>query len=491
VLRSLGLVVGGGRWTALSSLMRCGRAALWRWPLLCSGAGTVGVPSTLCGRGWWARWPAGAERRWRAGAMASRCTAPSASSLASTSTSSCGSSGGSLTSTSDSAVPAPTICGAAAGCNGPTGSRASVAASTPLPDDLHRRLRRIGVARTHRLPATVDGYLADYFEQYATEVRIYRQAVVASRALRAVGQEPGDEPISGRPKERRPRRRRDDGIPRAAPRVEGAVSARRRRRGAARHARRAKKPLAEDFGGLLTRTCFAVARVAARHEAVMQAGRVKVAAVNNEQCFVIHASRTPCVTWVATVDGEPLFLCSCSGRPESEEFVVQMKLRKSSTCKHAASLRIAHKTLAAELAFEGLRALYATRPAMARAQVAMSVEPAAYHVAALTSEDALYAAVVDSVWAVVEKPGENAVSQAVFCHYPPCRSRSRRCGHALTVNPLQENRDSGDELIQDMEDAEELAAAELAARTACAPFQDDDVPCRSRNLLPFSEEVRQ
>jgi len=337
----------------------------------------------------------------------------------------------------------------------------------------------------------VDGYLTDYFEQHATEVSIYHKAVVASRALRAVGQEPGDEPLPGPPKERRPRRRRDNGIPRAAPRFESAASARRRRRGAARTASRANKVSAKEIGGLLTRTCFAVAGVAARHEAAMQAGGVKVAAVNNGQCFVIHGSRKPCVTWVATVDGEPLFLCSCSGRRESEAFVVQMKLRKSSTCKHAAGLRIAHENLAAELSVDGLRALYAARPAMATERVAVAVEPTAYHVAVLSSEGALYAAVVDSVWAVVEKPGKNAVSQAVFCHYPPCRSKSRRCGHALTVNPLQGNKDGGDELIKDMENAEEVAAAELAARMASSPFRDVDVPRRSRNLLPCSEEVRQ
>jgi len=65
------------------------------------------------------------------------------------------------------------------------------------------------------------------------------------------------------------------------------------------------------------------------------------------------------------VNGEPLFLCSCSGRRDSKAFVFQVKFQKSTTCKHVAGLRIAHEYLASELRVDGLGALHAARPTMA------------------------------------------------------------------------------------------------------------------------------
>jgi len=121
----------------------------------------------------------------------------------------------------------------------------------------------------------------------------------------------------------------------------------------------------------------------------------------------------------------------------------------------------------------------------------VAVEPAAYDVVGLTSQGALHGAVVDLAWDPVEKPGKNVVSRAVFFHYPPCCSKGRQCGHALTVNALQGRTNGGDELLNAMENAEEVTVAELAARMAPSTSRGVQIPRRSRNPLPFSEEVRQ
>jgi len=71
----------------------------------------------------------------------------------------------------------------------------------------------IGVPHMHRLPANVKGHLKDSCEQHAAEVSFYSQAMVALRALSAVGETPGDEPLSCQLKQPRPLRLRDKGIP--------------------------------------------------------------------------------------------------------------------------------------------------------------------------------------------------------------------------------------------------------------------------------------
>lgn len=359
-----------------------------------------------------------------------------------------------------------------------------------MPRDLVRRLRRIGLAGTLQLPARVSDFLTENFHQNSTEVSIYQQAIAATRALRAAGHDVGEDPLDGAPRAPRGRRQnRSRGIPRAAPAPESPSAGRRRRRGAARQKSRTDKASSKELGELLTASCFAEAGIGAPLSAVVQVSSSRVTAVSSGQAYVVHGSQKPCVTWVALVDDSPLFLCSCSGRRESESFVVRMKLHKSSSCKHAAGLRIAHNRLATALSLVDLPSLYGTHPALASEKGAVAAQPEAAFIASKPQDGALYAAVVDSVWAVVEKPGKNAVSQAVFCHYPPCRSKSRRCGHALTVNPRQAEPDDAD-LVKDLEGAEEAAAKELADRLAASPFRDVDVPRRSRNLLPCSEEVR-
>jgi len=366
-------------------------------------------------------------------------------------------------------------------------SSSSFSLGEPLPEVHHG-----GTAETLLVPCSVRNFLDEYFEANQSSKSIYHQAVVASRAIRSVGEETGAEPLHGpeaRPSTKSARaQRRADAAGRASSPSPSNASLRRRQRSAARVVKQKERASTRRLVELFKEQCGVVVGRFARYTRVYDGTRASARAVMGGKAIVVQDLKHSCVVWAAVVMDEARFYCSCHGRREAESVAMQMKRGLSSSCKHAIALNEAHKYLAAAFGYAGLTQLHARHPQLANQLTNGGMEPTSSHVAHLPNEGELHVVNADDLWATVEKPPATARNQRVFCQAPLCRTSNRTCIHARAVSPPGPAEDD-DDRDDGADDRADEVAKDLAARHAASPFRDVDWPRRSRNLLPCTAEV--
>jgi len=358
----------------------------------------------------------------------------------------------------------------------------------------HLHVHRGSSAETLVVPTNVRNFLDQYYEANTSCTSIYRQAVVASRALRSVGEETGDEPLgapearrsskSARARHRASRRRR---VASPSPSTPGGS---RRWRKAARVSKRAERASTKRLVEILFEQCGAVTGRLARSTRVYDGKRAAARSAFCGRAMVIQDLNHSCVVWAAVVKDDHHFYCSCQGRREAEMVAAQIKRGLSSTCKHARALSEAHADLAAVFGYSGLTSLYERHPYLANTVGSGGGdEPQTEHVANLPNGGELHVVGADDQWVTVEKPPAAARNQRVFCLAPLCRSSNRVCIHAQAVSPPGDADGNSDECDGKAESHADEVAKELAARHAASPFRDVDWPRRSGSLLPCPTEV--
>lgn len=311
----------------------------------------------------------------------------------------------------------------------------------------HLTVHHASTAETLVVPTNVRNFLDDYYEANHSTASIYRQAVVASRALRSVGQEPGDEPL-GAPEARQSSKRRRARARAAASRRVTSPSPStgcgiRHRGSAARLAKRKERASTKRQVEIFTEQCGAVTGRLARSRRVYDGKRAAASSVFCGRAMVIQDLHNSCVVWAAVIKDEPHYYCSCHGRREAELVTMQMKRGLSSTCKHAFALGEAHKNLASAFGYSGLAVLYARYPYLINKVDSGRGEPVTEHVANLRNQGELHVVCADDLWATVEKPPTAARNQRVFCLAPLCRSSNRVSIHARAVSPPGAAQDDG------------------------------------------------